>query len=235
MKIALKSAMLGSALGLAMIAAPQAALAAKKPAAAASNVVAGIGVANPEGIVVASAAFQQAENLRPQTYKATIDAAQARKTQIEAQLKPLYDKLDADAKNPKADRNALQQQAIQIRQIEQAGQQELQQMLAPLDQSRQYVLEQLEDKLGTAMQQAMAKRGVTIVVRRDTVIRYDPAYDINQDVLNELNALIPSAQLVPPQGWLPRAEREAAAAQAAQQGQPAAAPAQPAGPAPDGR
>lgn len=230
-------ALLGSALGLALVAAPQAAMAAKKDAAPAGKAtIAGIGVANPEGIVVASTAFQTAESQRPTTYKATIDAAQTRKTQIEAQLKPMYDKLDADAKNPKADRNALQAQAVQIRQIEAAGQQELQQMLAPLDLSRQYVLEQIEDKLGTAMQQAMAKRGVTIVVRRDAAIRYEPGYDINQDVLTELNALIPSAQLVPPQGWMPREQREAAAAQAAQQGQPGAAPAaQPAGPAPEGR
>lgn len=231
-------ALLGSALGLALVAAPQAAMAAKKDASSGKAVVAGIGVANPEGIVVASTAFQVAESQRPTTYKPTIDAAQTRKGQIEAQLKPLYDKLDADAKNPKADRNALQQQAVQIRQIEAAGQQELQQMLAPIDQSRQYVLEQIEDKLGTAMQQAMGKRGVTMVIRRDAAIRYEPAYDINQDVLAELNTLIPSAQLVPPQGWMPRADREAAAAQAAQAGQPGAAPvapARPAGPAPEGR
>jgi Skp family chaperone for outer membrane proteins len=234
MKTMLHRALLGSALGLSLLAAPQAAFAAKD--APAKGLVAGIGVVNPEGIVFNSSAYQTAEQQRPTTYKATIDAAQTRKTQIEAQLKPLYDKLDADAKNPKADRNALQQQALQIRQIEQAGQQELQQMLAPLDLSRQYVIEQLEDKLGTALQQAMTKKGVTLAVRQDTVVRGDPAYDMNQAVLAELNALLPSAQLVPPQGWMPRAQREAAAAQAAQQGaQPGAAPAQPAGPAPEGR
>ena len=169
------------------------------------------------------------------TYKATIDAAQKRKTQIEDQLKPLYTKLDTDAKNPKADRNLLQQQAVQIRQIQQSGEQELQKMLAPIDQSRQYVLEQIEDKLGTAMEQAMAKRGVTMVVRRESVLRYDPAYDLNQAVLAELNVLLPAAQLVPPQGWMPRAEREAAAAQAQQQAPAGAQPAKPAAQQPEGR
>lgn len=235
MKTMIHRALLGSALGLAIVAAPQAAFAAKE-APAAKGIVAGIGVVNPEGIVFNSAAYQQAENLRPTTYKATIDAAQTRKAQIDAQLKPLIDKLEADAKNPKADRNALQQQAQQIRQIQQAGDQELQQIIAPLEMSRMYVIEQLEDKLGTALQQAMAKKGVTLAIRQDTVVRGEPAYDLNQAVLAELNALLPSAQLVPPQGWMPRAQREAAAAQAAQQGaQPGAAPAQPAGPAPEGR
>ena len=221
MKTLTKPALLASALfGIALAAAPQVALAAKDKAPAAPAAAATVvGVANPEAIVVSSTAFQTAEKQRPTTYKATIDAAQSRKAQIEAQLKPLVEKLDADAKNPKADRNALQQQAIQIRQIEQSGEQELQKMLAPIDQSRQYVLEQIEDKLGTAIQQAMGKRGVTVVVRRDSVLRYDPSLDLNQAVLAELNTLLPSAQLVPPQGWLPRAEREAAAAQAAQQGQ----------------
>ena len=234
----IKSALLGSALGCALVAAPQVALAAKKTEApaAVANPLAAIGVANPEAIVVASTAFQQAERQRPTVYKATIDAAQSRKTQIETQLKPLYEKLEKDSKAPKADRNLLQQQMIQIRQIEQSGEQELQKMLAPLDQSRQFVLEQIEDKLGTAMQQAMAKRGVSMVVRRESVLRYDPANDLNQAVVAELNTLLPSAQITPPQGWLPRAEREAAAQAAQAQGKaPAASPAQQTGQQPEGR
>jgi hypothetical protein len=44
-------------------------------------------------------------------------------------------------------------------------------------------------------------------------------------VLNEVNALIPSAQLVPPDGWLPREQRQQQAAAAAAQGQQQPAPA----------
>jgi hypothetical protein len=58
----------------------------------------------------------------------------------------------------------------------------------------------------------------------------------------ELNALIPTANIVPPQGWVPRQVREQQAAQQqaqqAQQQPAAAAPAQaprPAGPQTDGR
>ena len=66
------------------------------------------------------------------------------------------------------------------------------------------------------------------------VIYADQAYNLTQDVLNEVNTALPAAQLVPPQGWVPREIRQqqeaAAAAQAAQAGQPAAQPQQPAQP-----
>jgi hypothetical protein len=49
------------------------------------------------------------------------------------------------------------------------------------------------------------------------VLKADQVYNLNQDILNEVNVIIPTAALVPPAGWLPRAQREAAAQQAAQQ------------------
>ena len=78
----------------------------------------------------------------------------------------------------------------------------------------------------------------------ESVIYADAAYNMNTAVLEELNTLIPNAQLVPPAGWEPRQVREQRAQQ--QGGQPAAAtpaapraatPAapRPAGPQPDGR
>ncbi|MDE2560995.1 MAG: OmpH family outer membrane protein [Sphingomonadales bacterium] len=183
--------------------------------------VPGIAVANPEAIVAASNAFKVAQQQRPVTYKAQIDQATARRDAIQAQLKPLYEKLDADSKKPGADRNALQQQALQIRQIEQSGQAEINQILAPLQLSQQYVLEQIGDKLDQATQQAMDKQKVTLVLDSGSVVKADQSYNLNQAILTELNVLIPSAQLVPPAGWMPRAQREQQAqeqaAQAAQQ------------------
>jgi len=210
MKTILKSAVAGTVLGAALIAAPQVALAAPK-----AVIAQGIAVANVEAVIGSSSAYQTAQTQRPVTYKATIDAANARKAQIEAQLRPLYAKVEADSKNPKADRAALQQQVVQIRQIEQSGQQELQQMLAPLEVSEQYVLEQIGDKLEAATKAAMANRGITMILDSRGVVQAEAAYNINQDILTELNRQIPSAQLVPPAGWQPRAAREAAAAQAA--------------------
>ncbi len=84
------------------------------------------------------------------------------------------------------------------------------------------MVEQIGDKLEQATKQAMAKQKIDILLDSQTVINAGETYNLNQAILNELNAVLPSAQLVPPAGWVPRAQRE-------QQGAaPAAAPATPA-------
>lgn len=215
MKLRIASALIA---GLLVSAAPSA-MAQSTPG---GTVVNGIAVANPPAVVGASNAYKTAQTQRPVTYKAQIDQANTRKAQIEAQLKPLITKLEADSKVANPNRTALQQQYEQIQQIQQAGQQEIEQILAPLNLSQQYVLEQIGDKLDDATQRAMTRKKVTVVLDSQGIIKADQVYNLNQDILAELNTLIPSAQLVPPAGWMPRAQREAQAQQGAQA--PAAAP-----------
>lgn len=215
-----KAAFAALALGIA----PVSMVALSAPAAA--QIVPGIGIANPDAIVAASSAFQNAETQRQTTYKAQIDQAEARRAAIAAQLEPLYTKLEADSQAASPNRQALQQQAAQIQQIEQSGQAEINRLLQPVALSRAYVVEQISDQLTAAMDAAKARRKITLVLSPNGVISADQAYNLNQDVVNELNRLIPNAQLVPPQGWMPRAQREAAAQQAQQPAaQPAAQPA----------
>lgn len=236
MKLASTSAALAA--GLLLAAAPQvhAQAAAAGQSTPGGVVAAGIAIANQPAIVQNSNAFKTAIGQIPTTYKAQIDQANTRKAQITAQLKPLYEKLDADSKAPNPNRTALQQQYAQIQEIEQAGEREIQGLVEPINIAQQYVLEQIQDKLDQAMGQAMAKRKVTVVIDAQSVLKADQVYNLNQDVLNELNTIIPTANIVPPAGWLPRAQREAqakqaAAAAAAQQGAApaAAAPAPAAG------
>lgn len=214
-----KTALAALAFGLA----PVSMIALSAPAAA--QVVPGIGIANPDAIVAASSAFQNAETQRQTTYKAQIDQAEARRAAIAAQLEPLYTKLEADSQAASPNRQALQQQAAQIQQIEQSGQAEINRLLQPVAMSRAYVVEQISDQLNAAMDAAKARRNITLVLSPNGVISADQAYNLNQDVVNELNRLIPNAQLVPPQGWMPRAQREAAAAQQQAAQQPATQPA----------
>lgn len=231
MKLRIASALIA---GL-MISAAPAAMAqsrAAAPAASTGPVANGIAYANPQAIVGSSSAYQTAMQQRPVTYKAQIDQAKTRSDQINAQLKPLADKFQADQKNPKADRNALEAEVGQIQQIQEDGKREIQQILAPLNLAEQYVIEQISDKLDEATQRAMAKRRATIVLDVQAVVKGDPASNISQDILTELNALIPTAQLVPPAGWMPRAQREQ---MAQQQGQQQAAPAASGAKAPEGR
>lgn len=198
-------------------------LAAASPmlaAPAAAQVVKGIGVVSLPAVIGNSNAYKVAEEQRPVTYKPQIDQANARRQAISAQLQPMYQKIQTDQQNNVAQAQ-LQQQAAQIQQIEQAGQRELQQILAPVAMSRAYVQEQIEDRLDEAVQAAARKRNVTLILdaANGQVIFADAAYNITQAVLDELNTLLPTAQLVPPQGWVPREMRQQQEAAAAAQGQ----------------
>jgi len=193
-------------------------------APASAQIVKGIGVVSLPAVVANSNAFKVAEQQRPVTYKPQLDQAEARRAAIAAQLQPLVTKFNTDRQaNP--NNPSLNTQAQAIQQIQQSGSQELQQLVAPIAMSQAYVTEQIEERLDTAVQNAAKKRNIQLILdpTQGAVIYADAAYNITQDVLNELNTLLPSAQLVPPQGWVPREVRQQQAAAAAAQG---AAPAQ---------
>jgi Skp family chaperone for outer membrane proteins len=211
--------------------AQQAAAASTAPA---GPIAQGIGIANLEAVLVNSNAYKTAQTQRPVTYKATYDAAEARRAQIAAQIKPLVDKFNADRASPSANEASLQQQAQTIQQIQESAQAELQKILQPVAYSESYVQEQIAEKLPNAVNTAMAKKKVTLLINPENVLAANAAYNLNQDILAELNATIPSANLVPPAGWEPRQVREQKAQQAAQQQAAGAAPANP-GKQPAGR
>lgn len=191
-------------------------------APASAQLVKGIGVVSLPAVVANSNAFKTAQQQRPVTYKPQLDQVQARQAAISAQLQPLVTKFNTDRQaNP--NNASLAQQAAAIQQIQQAGQQELQQLVAPVALSEAYVTEQIEEKLDAAVQNAAKRKNIQLILdpTQGAVLYADAAYNITQDVLNELNTLLPSAQLVPPQGWVPRQIREQQAAQAAAQGQAA--------------
>lgn len=221
MKTLLKSA-LAAGLALGTLAAP----AAIAPVAA-QTVAPGIGIVNVPAVVVNSAAYKLAEQQRPVTYKQFYDQAQQRGQQIEAQLQPLYNEARTIQQSANPDRARLQQLAGQIQQIEAAGQRELQQILAPAILSQAYVEEQINAQLPAAIQAAASARGITLVMSPENVLYAASGYNLNQAVLAELDRLLPSVQIVPPEGWVPAEMRQQQAqAQAAQQGQqPAAQPA----------
>lgn len=205
------------------VAAPVALVSA--PAAAQS--VKGVAVVNIPAVIANATAIRTAEQQRPTTYKAQIDAATAKRTQLQNQIQPLVDKFNTDRQAANANQQALQQQANTIQQLEQTGSRELQQILAPVALSQAYVQEQVSDQLPTAIENAAKKKNITLVISPDSVLYADASYNLNQDVLTELNTLLPTAQLVPPAGWLPREMREQQAQAAAAAGTAPAAPAAP--------
>ena len=225
MKILIKSAIVSAVLAAGAIAMPAVAQTGTTPPLA---VAPGVGVANLEAVVANSNAYKVAQTQRLTTYKAQFDAAEARRKAIAAQLQPMADKFNRDRAAPGANQDSLRQQAATIQQLQQSGQQELQGILQPVALSEAYVQEQINDKLVTAVQNAMAKRKISLLVNPTAIISANNAYNLNQSVLDELNVLLPSAQIVPPAGWEPREQREQRAAEAAQAGGAAATPAAPA-------
>lgn len=215
MKTILKSV---AAAGL-MLAAAQPALVQAQSAS--GPLVPGIGVADLEAVIANSNAYRTAQQQRPVTYKPQLDQAEARRQAITAQLQPLVDKFNRDRQAASPNQAALQQQAQQIQQIQQSGEQELRTILQPVGLSEAYVQEQISDKLDQAVKNAMSKKKVSLLIGPEAVLAVNNnAYNITSDITNELNTLIPSAQIVPPQGWEPRQVREA---RAQQQGQAAPA------------
>jgi len=187
-------------------------------AQAAAPPVAGIAVANLDAVIANSNAFKTAQQQRPVTYKAQYDQAEARRTAISAQLQPMINKFNTDRQAANPNQASLGQQAQAIQKLQESGQAELQRILEPVALSEAYVQEQITDKLDQAVKNAMSKQKVSLVLGPQAVVALNNnAYNLNQAILNELNTLIPAAQLVPPQGWEPREVREAKAAQAAQQ------------------
>ncbi|RIV84719.1 OmpH family outer membrane protein [Aurantiacibacter zhengii] len=213
-----------SALGAVLAAATVVAPVTVAPAAAQENQR--VGFVNVTAVVANSSAYQTAQQQRQTTYAAQFQQAETRRAAIQAQLDPLVQAFNTARQQPNADQAALQQQAAQIQQIQQNGQNELQQILAPVALSQAYVEEQIRDQLGTAIQNAARAQGVTLVISPETILHAEASHNLNEAVLAQLNSLIPTAQLVPPNGWLPaelRAQQEAAAAaQAAAPQQPAA-------------
>ncbi len=206
-------------------------------APAAAQAVKGIGVVDINSVVANSAAFKVAEQQRPVTYKAQFDQANQRATQMNTQLEPLVKKFEADRQAANPNQQALEQQAATIEQLYQQGQREVSSIMAPAQLSRTYVAEQIGEVLPKALEAAAKKKGVTLVLSPEQIHYADSSYSIDQAVIAELDALLPTAQLVPPAGWLPRQMREQQAAQqAAQQGVAApGATATPAAPASSGR
>ena len=211
MKNSIKSAFVAATLATTAIAVPAIAQTGTTPPLA---VAPGLGVANLDAVVANSNAYKTAQTQRLTTYKAQFDAAEARRKAIAAQLQPMADKFNKDRAVTGANQETLRQQAAIIQQLQQSGQQELQGILQPVALSEGYVQEQINDKLVTAVQNAMAKRRISILVNPSAIISANNAYNLNQSVLDELNVLLPSASIVPPAGWEPREVRDQRAAEA---------------------
>lgn len=205
MKTMIKTLAAGLALSTAFVAVPAAAQ------------VSSIGVANIDAAVQRSTAWTTAMTQMQTTYKSTIDQLNTRQAALRNELQPLATKLQNDAKAPNPNQQSLQTQYAALQQKENAGQQELARIGQPVARARAYVEEQIVGKLDDALRAAMTKKNVSLVVRPDAALSYQPAADITADVTTELNRLVPSVSITPPANWQPGGQQGAAPAAPAAQ------------------
>lgn len=193
------------------------------PAAAQSKT--GIAVADLQRAVGTSAAYTTARTQMQTTYKAQIDAFNARKTTIDADLKTKGDAIQAALRAAgNKPTPAIETQYQQFQQSQQTAQAELQRLGQPIGLANAYVEEQITAKLSDALKAAMAKAKVDLVLSPEATVSYQPTVDITQSVITELNALVPSVGITPPAGWQPGGRQGQAAPAAAAPSSPAQQP-----------
>ena len=160
-------------------------------------------------VLAASAAAKTAEQQMRVTYKAQYDQVESRSRVLQAELNAMIVKFQADQKaNP--ENPALQAQAKAIQDKQRSAQEELGRLSDPLERVNAYVLEQIDTKLDAAVTAAMAKKKVALLLQRGAVIKNTPGTDLTQDIVNELNALVPNVSITPPANWQPGQNRPGA-------------------------
>jgi Skp family chaperone for outer membrane proteins len=162
-----------------------------------------------EAMIGLSGAYKTADAQIKATYKAQSDAIDSRAKVLDAELNVMRVRLQADYKaNP--NNPALQAQAQAIRQKEEAGKAEIQNMSVPILRAYAYVEEQISAKLDVAVRQAMAKKRVALLVKRDVVLQDTPGMNLTPDIVAELNTLVPQVSINVPATWQPGGQSQAA-------------------------
>ena len=185
-----------------------AALAVAAPATAQVN---GIAVANPEAAVAKTRAWVTAKGQIEAQYKTQLDQANARRTAAQTELQPLVTAYQTAARAPNANEASLRPQLQAIQTKEQAAQQEIGRLTQPAQRAQAYAIEQISNQLRAAVDGAVAKKRVTLLLRPEAALFAQPAADITNDITAELDRLVPTVNITPPANWQPGQQGAAAA------------------------
>lgn len=177
------------------------------PAAAQVN---GVAVADPQGAIANTRAWAAARTQIQATYKAQLDQAEARSRAIQAELQPLVTQFNTARAAANPNQAALQTQAQSIQSKQQAGQAELTRITLPAERAQAFALEQIQARLGEAVQNVVRQRNVSLLVNPQAVLFLQPTADITPAVTTELDRLVPSVSTAVPANWQPGQQQAAA-------------------------
>ena len=200
---------------------PTAASAQRGAAATTANPV--VVVADVEGAVQQSAAFQAAVAQIRTTYAAQISNIDTRRTALQAELQPLYQAVQTEQSRNPRNQTAYEAAVRAFQTRQQAAERELTDLNAPIELAVAYAQEQITLRVNDAVTAARTTRRADIVLTRNAAIWASDAADLTPAIVTELNRIVPTVTITPPAGYQPGALMRAAQQQAAGQQQ---APAQ---------
>jgi len=190
-----------------------------------------VAIADPQAAVGNSKAFAAANTQIRAQYKAQLDQAATRRAAIQKEINPIALQMDTN-RDGTVNEEELQAAAqaktpafTSWQQKQQAATTELNALEGPAERAQAYAVEQISAKLPAAIQSAIAKRGVTVLLRPQAVMFVQPTSDLTPVITTELDAAVPTVSITPPANWQPGQQQAAPAA-------PAPAAARPATPTP---
>lgn len=175
---------------------------AAAPAAVASA-PANAAVADFTAAVTRTNAFTTARTQIQTQFKTQIDAYSAKRQPYEAELARMRQEIETLQRTPSTPPATLQAKATAFQARGQAIQTELAPLSAPFERPLAYVEEQVSAKLEQAVRAAMAQKRVTILVQPQALLYALPTADITQDIVTQLNTLVPTATTTVPANWQP--------------------------------
>jgi Skp family chaperone for outer membrane proteins len=171
------------------------------PAAAQSKT--GIAVADVRVAAARSAAFTTAMQQIEVTYKAQIDARDARAQTLQAELNVLVARFNEEQRKPTQNRPALEAAAKAVQDKRAAANAEVGQLGQQVDLAVAYVEDQISVRMNDAIRAAMRRLKVDLLLNPEGVLAREPAVDITDAVVADLNAILPNVGIVPPAGYQP--------------------------------
>ena len=193
-------------------------------ATAADAQVSGIAVADAQGAIANSKAWNAARAQIETTYKAQLDQAETRRQAVARELQPLVTAFQTAQRAPGATEATLRPQAQAIQARENAANQELARLTQPAQRAQQYAIEQIQAKLSDAVTAAVRAKNVSLLLRPEAALFAQPTADITAAITTELDRLVPSVSTAVPANWQPNqgGQQQQVAAPAAAARAPAA-------------
>ena len=172
-------------------------------ATAADAQVSGIAVADAQGAIANSKAWNAARAQIETTYKAQLDQAETRRQAVARELQPLVTAFQTAQRAPGATDASLRPQAQAIQTRETAANQELARLTQPAQRAQQYAIEQIQAKLSDAVTAAVRAKNVSLLLRPEAALFAQPTADITPAITTELDRLVPSVSTAVPANWQP--------------------------------